>query len=304
VNGYPDYRGVEVFGAWAWNPELQIGIATEIDRAEALTSYRTIRALTLSLLILIIGTFAILLAVIRHRNRVVAANDLFQEAIRARQDTLAVVSHDLRAPLSNVLLCSKMLVRSDVDTRDIARLSGVIGRSSHQMEKLISDLLDISEIEMGHLRLEKKSCTIASLLDSVHDTFAESARAKSIELNFSSPAGNPSIIVDPDRIIQVLTNLVGNALKFTPEGGHIFASATVLPKEVRFSVQDTGPGISPEAQPHVFEQFWKARSSGKRGRGLGLYIAKMIVEQHGGRIWLESDGRTGTTFYFTLPVVS
>jgi signal transduction histidine kinase len=102
-------------------------------------------------------------------------------------------------------------------------------------------------------------------------------------------------------MIQVLSNLVGNTLKFTPRGGSVSVRVTKLPREVRFEVQDTGPGILPEAQPHVFEQFWKTKSSGKRGRGLGLYIAKMIVEAHRGRIWVKSNGHTGSTFFVALP---
>jgi signal transduction histidine kinase len=154
VEGYPDYRGIDVFGAWAWDPVLKVGIATEIDRFEALTPYRSIRTLTLMMLLLIAGVFAVLLVVIRHRNHVLASNYAFQEALKARQETLAVVSHDLRAPLSNVILCSKMIANDECNTNDVGRFAGVINRSSRQMEKLITDLLDVSEMEMGRLEVE------------------------------------------------------------------------------------------------------------------------------------------------------
>jgi len=301
VEGYPDYRAMYVFGAWDWDPVLSVGIATEIDRSEALTPYRSIRALTLLMLAAIGGTFAVLLAGFKRRNRILSSNYAFQEAIKARQETLAVVSHDLRAPLNNVLLCSSMISNTNLDP-NVSKLTGMIDRSSRQMEKLISDLQDVSEMEMGRLTIEKKQFEIPSLLESIRDTFAQAARSKSIELEIAHPDKIPRLHADPDRIIQVLSNLVGNALKFTPNGGKIAVRVSVFPREVRFEVQDTGPGIAEESRSRVFEQFWKTKTSGKRGRGLGLYIAKMIVERHGGKIWVESDGRTGSTFFFTIPL--
>jgi signal transduction histidine kinase len=131
--------------------------------------------------------------------------------------------------------------------------------------------------------------------------FSESARAQGIQLSVAYPADAPLLPADPDRIVQVLSNLVGNALKFTPAGGEVAVAAAVLPREIRFSVRDTGPGIPEEARSHVFEQFWKTKASGRKGKGLGLYIAKMIVERHSGRIWVQSDGRTGSVFHFTIP---
>ncbi len=301
VQGYSDYRGIDVFGAWAWNPVLNVGIATEMDAAEALTPYRSIRALTLLLLSLIVVTFVLLLVLIHHRNRALASNWAFQQSIQARQDTLAVVSHDLRAPLGNVILCSTMLSKQDYEPADVTRFAEMMNRSARQMEKLISDLLDVSEMEMGRLRIEKKLCRIGALLEPIRDIFTEQAHAKSIELDIPEPSENLSVLADADRLIQVLSNMIGNAIKFTPAGGKVSVRAVALPNEVRFEVRDTGPGVPPDAQRHVFDQFWKTRSSGKRGRGLGLYIARMIVQGHNGKIWVESDGKTGSTFYFCIP---
>ena len=193
-----------------------------------------------------------------------------------------------------------MLAKSN-DVTSLTRFAGVINRSSRQMEKLISDLLDVSEMEMGRLRIEKKPCDIDSLLESIRETFLEQARSKSIVLDIPSAGEHPPLIADPDRIIQVLSNLVGNALKFTPNGGRISVHHAISPREIRFAVRDSGPGIQQDAQAHIFDQFWKTKSSGKRGRGLGLYIARMIVERHNGKIWVESDGRNGSVFYFTIP---
>jgi signal transduction histidine kinase len=142
---------------------------------------------------------------------------------------------------------------------------------------------------------------VAPILQSVGETFLEQARSKSIELEIDYPKQPLLLNADPDRIFQVLSNLVSNALKFAPKDGKVSVDASAGPQEVCFAVRDTGPGIPVEARPHVFEKFWKTRNSGKPARGLGLYIAKMIVELHNGRIWVESDGRTGSAFLFTVP---
>jgi signal transduction histidine kinase len=169
------------------------------------------------------------------------------------------------------------------------------------MEKLIADLLDVSEMERGHLKIDKKQCDIRSLLDPVTDTFAGNAKSKAIDLTITCPQDVRPICADPDRVVQVLSNLVGNALKFTPENGKVSVDVCALPGEARFSVRDTGPGMSDEDLPHLFEQFWKANGHGKMGKGLGLYIAKMIVEDHGGRIWAERGTSGGSAFFFTIP---
>src|SRR6185369_15311862 len=132
---------------------------------------------------------------------------------------LAVVSHDLRAPLNNVLLCSNLISKSVGDSVAVERFVGMINRTSRQMEKLISDLLDVSEMEMGRVRIEKRSCDIRSVIDPVRDIFAE--QSKSIQFDVSCPVAVPELMIDPDRMIQVMSNLVGNALKFTPSGGRV-----------------------------------------------------------------------------------
>jgi signal transduction histidine kinase len=127
------------------------------------------------------------------------------------------------------------------------------------------------------------------------------ASGSSIVMEPNVADGLPQVVADGARIQQVLSNLVGNAVKFTPRQGRITVSAELLETEVRFAVIDTGPGIPPEQVPHIFGRFWQARSSDRRGIGLGLAIAKGIVEAHGGRIWVESQVGVGSIFYFTLP---
>jgi signal transduction histidine kinase len=265
-----------------------------------LAPYRSIRTMTLLMLSLVVMSLLALLAAIIQRGRVLASNYGFREAVKARQDTLAIVSHDLRAPLNNVLLCANM-ISSQTDALQLDRLTSIIKRSTGQMNKLITDLLDVSEMERGRLSIERAPCLIPTLLDAVIDTFAEEAKSKHIELVASSPPSAPIIDVDPHRIVQVLSNLVGNALKFTPAKGRVSVDVVVLPREVRFEIRDTGPGIPERELPFVFEQFWRAKASKKGGKGLGLYIAKMIVERHGGRIWAESRKGLGSAFFFTIP---
>jgi signal transduction histidine kinase len=301
VEGYRDYRGVYVLGAWSWERGLDIGIAAEIDRSEALAPYRGIRTLTLLMLLAIAISFLVLLTMLIQRARILASNYAFQQAAKARKDTMAIVSHDLRAPLNNVLLCSNMISAPGTDRTTLDRLTAMITRSGRQMEKLIADLLDVSEMEAGRLKVVKKDCEVAALLDTVRDTFSENAKSKMIEFAIACPKNTPQIFVDSDRIVQVLSNLVGNAIKFTPKNGKVSLNVEVFPAEVRFEIRDTGPGISEDELPHIFEQFWRAKGSERKGKGLGLYIAKMLVEYHGGKIWVETTPKTGSTFFFTIP---
>jgi signal transduction histidine kinase len=131
--------------------------------------------------------------------------------------------------------------------------------------------------------------------------FADLAGRKLIGLRIAVPEGGLEVFADKERVLQVLSNLVGNAIKFTPENGKIDLSARPADEMVLVSVSDTGPGIVSRDVPHLFERFWKADSRARRGAGLGLYIAKGIVDAHGGKIWVETDLGSGTTFHFTLP---
>jgi signal transduction histidine kinase len=128
------------------------------------------------------------------------------------------------------------------------------------------------------------------------------AAGRSIHLESGVDAGLPRALFDSARILQVISNLVGNAVKFTPMQGRVSIRCERATDEVRFAITDTGPGIPPEQLPHIFGRFWQANARDRRGVGLGLPIAKGIVEAHGGRIWVESKPGAGSTFYFTLPV--
>ncbi len=151
---------------------------------------------------------------------------------------------------------------------------------------------------------ERRPEQVAPLLERAAAMFERAASERSIILRVDAPAGLPTVSADPERVLQVLANLIGNALKFTEPGGSVVLAAEPLDGEVALSVSDTGIGIPPEHVPHVFERYWHARRTArKRGSGLGLAIAKGIVEAHNGRLWVNSTLGKGTTFTFTLAKV-
>jgi PAS domain S-box-containing protein len=228
--------------------------------------------------------------------------DELRTAIRSRDNLLAVVSHDLRTPLSAIVLSAGALSpKAPVpERRSSQKHLDLIKQSAKWMDHLIDDLLTLSALDhQGFtvtLRAEHPSDLIARACQMAEPLLE--LKAQHLEQMVS--LGVPDVSADRDRVLQVLSNLVGNALKFTPVGGTIRLSATPTDGGVRFSVSDTGAGIPPHQVARVFERCWTGDASGK-GLGLGLYIAKRIVEAHGTQIWVESETGAGTTFYFTLP---
>ena len=176
-----------------------------------------------------------------------------------------------------------------------------IHRAGAQMNRLIGDLLDLASIEAGCLAVTLEPGNPARLVKEALDTLAPEASAKGVSL--AADLGPASILtsLDPERILQVLMNLLSNALKFTPSGGEVFVRLELFNNELRFSVSDTGAGIPPERLHAVFERYHQVKANDRRGTGLGLYISKCIVQGHGGRIWVDSAVGEGSTFYFTLP---
>jgi signal transduction histidine kinase len=168
------------------------------------------------------------------------------------------------------------------------------------MDGLIGSLLDAARLDAGNFRVRKVKCDLRQTVQEAVDVFASLATAKPISLESALASGPLEVLGEKERILQVLSNLLGNALKFTPEGGAVTVAAERRDGVVEVSVRDSGSGIPPEHVPHLFERFWQADGGG-RGAGLGLYIAKGIVSAHDGRIWVESEVGRGATFYFTLP---
>jgi PAS domain S-box-containing protein len=224
-----------------------------------------------------------------------------QRAIGARDEVLGVVSHDLGNALSAIFIGTKLLMRS-AGARDSAIHAQLHGmrRAAEQMKRLVQDLLEIRRIEAGRLPLDLRPVRVATLLEESGAAVQPLAEDKNIRLEIRV-AEDGTVAGDRDRLLQVLANLAGNAVKFTPEGGSIRISAERDADAVCFSIVDSGPGIAADALPHVFDRFWRARHTGQHGVGLGLAIAKGIVEAHGGRIWVESEPGRGASFRFTVP---
>jgi len=228
-----------------------------------------------------------------------------QRAVRARDDLIAVVSHDLKNPLAVILMqAESMLKRASVGSEESLPLLRVgaerIGRSATHMKALIEDLLDLARIETQRFTLHLQSIESRVLLDEALLAALPLAESKRITL-----AGDlidlPRLEADSERLFRVLSNLLGNAVKFTPEGGTVTLRAAPRGDDLLVTVIDTGPGIAADHLPHVFERYWQARPASQAGAGLGLYIAKGIVEAHGGRIWAESSAG-GASLIFTLPL--
>jgi signal transduction histidine kinase len=225
-----------------------------------------------------------------------------QQAITLREEVLAIVSHDLKNPLTTIAMVGQMLTRTLPDDRaKLAELANRIERSAGIMQKLISDLLDLSKIQGGALSIDAHPEKFREVSAPVIDVLSAQANAKGVRFEISIPSDLPDVLCDRSRVGQVLSNLLGNAIKFTPAGGLVRLSVHEGDDDVEVSVSDTGPGIKPDELPKLFEPFWQGAEARTLGAGLGLTIAHGIVVAHGGRIWAESELGAGSTFRFTLP---
>ncbi|HYI02494.1 ATP-binding protein [Hyalangium sp.] len=227
-----------------------------------------------------------------------------RRATRAREDLLAVVSHDLRNPLNVVQLGAALLLRERPGVaRDehVIKHAGRIRDASDRALRLISDLLDWGRLDEGRLPLELRPEEPATLLMEAVDSIRTLAENHQLFVTLEVPEGLPQVRCDRTRVLQVLGNLLGNAVKFTQARGQLTVSARARGHEVTFHVRDTGKGIPPEQLPYVFDRYWQAKDAASRGAGLGLAIVKGLVEAHGGRLWAESTPGQGSTFSFSLP---
>jgi PAS domain S-box-containing protein len=226
-----------------------------------------------------------------------------ERANRAREEVLGVVSHDLRNPLGAIAMCARVL-RDTPPTAGADRdaLLVTITESVEAMNRLIQDLVDVASIERGELSLERKTVAPSHIVERAVHMFAVEAASHDIALETEVASELPAIQVDEARIVQVLANLLRNAIKFTPDRGRITVAAATPDGVVRFSVTDTGAGIDPALHDRLFDRYWHSSVGARtRGTGLGLSIAKGIVEAHGGRLSVESDVGVGSTFRFTIP---
>ncbi len=231
-----------------------------------------------------------------------------REAVRTRDDLLGIVSHDLRNPLAVVRMQCAEVLETLPDDELGKRLKGdlaVIDRSAARMERMIHDLLDFASIDAGRLSVEPQAQDVIGLVAEVAETIKPVIGKRVLTVRTEGLPSAAHVKCDRGRVLQVFSNLLGNALKFTPEGGSIIIGATLVDAEIQFSVKDTGCGIAESAVANIFEKYWQEHHKRRTGVGLGLFIARRLVEAHGGNIWVESKvgPGSGTTFFFTLPLV-
>ncbi|MGF3103499.1 ATP-binding protein [Rossellomorea sp. DUT-2] len=243
------------------------------------------------------------------RGAVAVVRDMTEERRldKLRKDFIANVSHELRTPISMLQGYSEAIVDDIAETEEEKKeIARIIYDESLRMGRLVNDLLDLARMEAGHITLNKDLIGVMPFTERVTNKFIGLAKEKKVSVYFESDVGiKNEIHMDPDRIEQVLTNLIDNALRHTPTGGEVTVSLTESKGGYLFHVKDTGSGIPEEDLPFVFERFYKAdkaRTRGKSGTGLGLAIAKNIIESHKGHIQVQSKVDQGTTFTFFLPI--
>jgi PAS domain S-box-containing protein len=237
-----------------------------------------------------------------------------ERATRARDEVMAIVVHDLRNPMNTILTSATIIgdslekgAKKGIDisnpalSADLKSCVEAIQSSVKTMDRLICDLLDVSRMEAGSFSIQCSHVDIGALLEEILKVCESQARAKKISVTADIPTGLPPVNGDRDRLEQVLSNLFGNAFKFTPEGGRVMVRASKVDASVQIAVEDSGPGIPAADLPRIFDRYWRGDRASRDGAGLGLAICKGIIDAHGGNICVESVLGRGTTFWFTVP---
>jgi signal transduction histidine kinase len=240
-----------------------------------------------------------------------------ERAVSARDRAVSIVSHDLRSPLSTIQICAKALLDPQpAPASGVRQMGELIQRSAEWMQQIVDELLDRAALDSGRLPLNRKPTEVTEIISAARAMFSTLAASREIDFVLHSATHLPVMDADPHRLLQALSNLIGNAMKFTPAGGRVELLAQDSRAEfagrrpgaatdpgVRFAVRDTGNGIATEDLAHVFDWFWHAPREARGGIGLGLAIAKGIIEAHRGRLHVESAVGLGSTFWFTVPAV-
>ncbi|HUF92000.1 MAG TPA: ATP-binding protein, partial [Candidatus Limnocylindria bacterium] len=235
-----------------------------------------------------------------------ASRSAAEEASHAKDEFVATLSHELRTPLTAILGWVRMLRAGSMDAATAERGLDVIERNARSQAQLIEDLLDVSRIATGKLRLDVRPLRIADVIEAAVDTLRPAAEAKEQRLTAVLDPRAGQVSGDPDRLQQVVTNVLSNAVKFTPKGGRVEVRLARVGSHVEIVVSDSGPGIPPQSLPHIFDRFRQADSSSTRlhaGLGIGLAVVRHLVELHGGTVGARSDEGGGASFTVTLPVL-
>lgn len=233
------------------------------------------------------------------------AREESDRAVRLRDDMIDVISHELKNPLmalsSGIALIQRIIPKDDPKLRVALTTLNRLNSSIPRINRMVSDLMDVTRMEAGKFRIEPQAHDFSKIADDALKIFEASAYMKSVRLSADIPESLPYVFCDYDRIIQVLSNLLDNGIKFTDAGGSVIISARQPGEQIEVEVADTGRGMPEEYFGHIFDRFWQAKDTAYKGIGLGLTITKGIVEAHGGRIWVKSKEGQGTSFFFTLP---
>ena len=235
--------------------------------------------------------------------------DITQQRVaeKARNEFLAQAAHELRTPLSNIRLYVETALEEGLNDPAIqAKCFNVINEESGRLERIVSDILSVSEVEAGAFKLKKDDVRFQEILSRLQADYGPQAKEKHIEFTFQLPPKLPVMHGDRDKITLALHNLIGNALKYTPEGGQVTVSASVDQSQIAFDVTDTGIGVSSEEIEKIFEKFYRAKNGRavcETGSGLGLALAREVVRLHGGDITVQSEPNQGSTFTLTLPII-
>lgn len=229
------------------------------------------------------------------------AREAARRALATHDELMGIVAHDLRNPLGAITMKAALLQKVS-DSERVRHHAASIANVAMRMESLIRTMLDVSTIEAHRFSVTPAPCAVEDLVHEAVEIFGPLAASRPIGFEQRVNASGLVVRAERVRVLQVLSNLLGNAFKFTPQGGRVILSVERAGAMACFAVSDTGPGIPRENLARIFERFWKRDEPGKKGTGLGLYIARGIVNAHGGRIWAESEIGQGTRFYFTLPL--
>jgi signal transduction histidine kinase len=284
----------------AWLGGLGPGIVSAVLFTAALGVFwtdaaREAVAVTVVELALFLAIGAALSAMVESLHR---ARARAEASARSREQVMEIVAHDLRNPLGASRMSAEALLRRSADEQDRRHVDRIL-HAVARMDGLIGDLVDMTGIEHETLAVTRTREPVEPIVRETAEAFLPRAEQRHITLEVGDPPGDLTIAADRARIVQLLGNLVGNALKFTPEGGRVALRVSAQDHQVRFEVADTGPGIPPENVPHIFEQYWKDGAG--QGTGLGLFIARSIAEAHRGELGVKTAPGAGATFFFTLP---
>lgn len=233
-----------------------------------------------------------------------AAREEAETAVRQRDHVLAIVAHDLRNPLARVSTAASLLAEDSLAPDKRRQLVALLQRASSMMSRLIGDLLDVASIENGRLSVDRQLVNVASLAAEACQSFMHAALERGIALEPVTEGEIPPVSADRERVLQMLGNLLDNAMRLTPSGGRVQVRTAFVHSCVRLSVGDTGPGIPANDLPHLFDSFWHGGGGRRGSAGLGLAISKGIAEAHGGRLWVESTEGKGSEFHIELPPAS